>query len=264
MSHSQISRRALLRGAGASLALPFLESWRPGAAASAPAPPLRVLFMYAPNGKHMADWTPKEVGVLTDLPATLLPLREMKDQVTILSGLAQRNANPNGEGSGDHARAMATFLTGCRPRKTAGADLRVGISIDQVIAAAVGRRTRLPSLEIGCEGGRPVGTCDNGYSCAYQSNLAWRTASSPMPKETDPRIIFDRLFGVGAQLVQGAAFGAKGTATGQGDSDQLHFSVIDDTGAPQAMKRGDVLITLGELGGFMQADAFNNNDPRKS
>jgi hypothetical protein len=178
-----------------SIALPFLESWLPAAAPPRPGPPLRVAFVYVPNGKHMADWTPKEVGAVGDLPPTLLPLKEMKDQVTILSGLAQRNADPNGEGPGDHARAMATFLTGCRPRKTSGADVRVGVSIDQVIGAAVGRATRLPSLEVGCEGGKPGGTCDNGYSCAYQTNLSWRTASSPMPKETDPRIVFERLFG---------------------------------------------------------------------
>jgi hypothetical protein len=195
MSHSQITRRAVLRGAGVSIALPLLEGWLPAAAPPGAAPPLRVVFVYAPNGKHMADWTPRDVGAIADLPATLLPLKEMKDQVTILSGLAQRNANANGEGPGDHARAMATFLTGCRPHKTAGADIHVGVSIDQVIAAAVGRATRLPSLEVGCEGGKPGGTCDNGYSCAYQTNLSWRTASSPMPKETDPRIVFERLFG---------------------------------------------------------------------
>jgi hypothetical protein len=191
----RISRRAALRGAGVSIALPFLEGWLPAAAPRRPAPPLRVAFVYAPNGKHMADWAPKAVGALADLPPTLLPLKEMRDQVTVLSGLAQRNANPNGEGPGDHARAMATFLTGCRPNKTSGADVRVGVSVDQVIAAAVGGATRLPSLEVGCEGGKPGGTCDNGYSCAYQTNLSWRTASCPMPKETDPRVVFERLFG---------------------------------------------------------------------
>jgi hypothetical protein len=153
------------------------------------------VFVYAPNGKHMPDWKPKEVGTISRLPPTLLPLQEWKDQASILSGLAQRNANPNGEGPGDHARAMATFLTGCRPRKTSGEDVSVGVSIDQVIAAAVGRSTRLPSLELGCEGGKLGGTCDNGYSCAYQTNLSWRTASTPMPKETDPRLVFERLFG---------------------------------------------------------------------
>ncbi len=195
MTRSQISRRAVLRGAGVSIALPLLESWLPAAAPPRPGPPLRVAFVYAPNGKHMADWTPKGVGVLADLPPTLLPLQEMKDQFTVLSGLALRNANPDGEGPGDHARAMAAFLTGCRPLKTSGADVRVGVSVDQVLAAAAGRATRLPSLEVGCEGGKPGGTCDNGYSCAYQTNLSWRTASSPMPKETDPRVVFERLFG---------------------------------------------------------------------
>src|SRR5262249_34775038 len=95
----------------------------------------------------------------------------------------------------DHARAMAAFLTGCRPHKTSASDVRVGVSVDQVLAAALGQATRLPSLEVGCEGGKPGGTCDNGYSCAYQTNLSWRTASSPMPKETDPRLVFERLFG---------------------------------------------------------------------
>jgi hypothetical protein len=178
-----------------AVALPFLDSWLPAEAPLRPAPPLRVAFVYAPNGKHMADWTPKGVGAVADLPPTLLPLKELKDQVTILSGLALRNANPDGEGPGDHARAMAAFLTGCRPHKTSGADVRVGVSVDQAIAAVVGRATRLPSLEVGCEGGKPGGTCDNGYSCAYQTNLSWRTASSPMPKETDPRVVFERLFG---------------------------------------------------------------------
>jgi hypothetical protein len=156
---------------------------------------LRVVFLYAPNGKHMADWTPREVGAVRELPPTLQPLKELKEQVTILSGLALPSADANGDGPGDHARAMAAFLTGCRPHKTSGADVHVGVSIDQVLAAAVGRVTRLPSLEVGCEGGKPGGTCDNGYSCAYQTNLSWRTASSPMPKETDPRVVFERLFG---------------------------------------------------------------------
>jgi Protein of unknown function (DUF1552) len=195
LNRSRITRRAVLRGAGVAIALPFLESWLPAEEPSRHAPPLRVAFTYAPNGKHLPDWTPKDVGAVAELPPTLRPLQDVKDQVTVLSGLAQRNANPNGEGPGDHARAMATFLTGCRPHKTSGADVRVGVSVDQLIADAVGRATRLPSLEVGCEGGKPGGTCDNGYSCAYQTNLSWRTASSPMPKETDPRVVFERLFG---------------------------------------------------------------------
>src|SRR5262249_30139910 len=126
---------------------------------------------------------------------TLKPLDSVRDWLVVLSGLALRNADAGSDGPGDHARAMAAFLTGCRPRKTSGSDVRAGVSVDQVLAAAVGRATRLPSREVGCEGGKPAGACDNGYSCAYQTNLSWRTATTPMPKEVDPRAVFDRLFG---------------------------------------------------------------------
>jgi hypothetical protein len=153
------------------------------------------VFVYAPNGKHMPDWTPKAEGPDFELPPTLQPLANVRQSVTILSGLAQRTADPGPDGPGDHARAMATFLTGVRPHKTSGSDVRVGPSIDQVAAMVLGEKTRLPSLEIGCEGGKPAGTCDNGYSCAYQTNLSWRTATVPMPKEVDPRLVFERLFG---------------------------------------------------------------------
>jgi hypothetical protein len=151
--------------------------------------------VYAPNGKHMPDWTPKAEGAAFDLPPTLEPLRAVKDDVLVLSGLAHRKANGNGDGPGDHARAMATFLTGCQARKTGGADIRVGVSVDQVAAARIGHLTRFPSLEVGCEGGRDGSGCDHGYSCAYQTNLAWRTESTPAAKEVDPRLVFERLFG---------------------------------------------------------------------
>jgi Protein of unknown function (DUF1552) len=191
-----MSRRAVLRGMGVSIALPFLESLLPSARTEEKAsPPLRLAFVYAPNGKHMADWVPKTEGAKFELPPTLQPLESVRDYVTVLSGLSLRMAAPQGDGPGDHARAMAAFLTGCHPRKTSGSDVRVGVSVDQVAAAAIGRVTRLPSLEVGCEGGKAAGPCDNGYSCAYQTNLSWRTASTPMPKEVDPRLVFERLFG---------------------------------------------------------------------
>src|SRR5262249_56593300 len=98
-------------------------------------------------------------------------------------------------GPGDHARAMAAFLTGCRPHRISGADLRAGVSVDQVAAATLGTATRFASLEIGCEGGRSTGVCDNGYSCAYQTNLSWRTPTTPLAKEINPRLLFERLFG---------------------------------------------------------------------
>ena len=156
---------------------------------------MRLAFVYAPNGKHMADWTPTAEGTKIDLPPTLRPLEPVREHVSVLSGLCLRKAAPGGDGPGDHARAMAAFLTGVRPHKTSGSDVRVGTSVDQVAAAAIGRTSRFPSLEVGCEGGKTAGTCDNGYSCAYQTNLSWRSASTPMPKEVDPRLVFERLFG---------------------------------------------------------------------
>jgi hypothetical protein len=196
MKPRRITRRTALRGIGVSIALPFLESLRPrSAGAESAAPPLRLAFVYAPNGKHMPDWTPATVGTGFVLPPSLRPLETVREHVTVLSGLAQRTADPGPDGPGDHARAMATFLTGVRPHKTSGSDVRVGPSVDQVAAVVLGKSTRLPSLEIGCEGGKPAGTCDNGYTCAYQTNLSWRSATVPMPKEVDPRLVFERLFG---------------------------------------------------------------------
>jgi hypothetical protein len=192
----RISRRAVLRGAGAAVALPLLEAMTPGRGYAAVAkPPLRLAFLYVPNGVHMPDWTPKEAGAGFALPPVLEPLSAVKDDLLVLSGLTLDPARAHGDGGGDHARAMASFLTGRHPRKTDGADLRAGISVDQVAAREVGRSTRFPSLEIGCEGGKNGGECDHGYSCAYQSNLSWRGESTPVAKEINPRLVFDRLFG---------------------------------------------------------------------
>ena len=188
-------RRAVLRNAGVTLALPLLEGLAPRQALRGDAPsPMRLCYVYAPNGKHMDDWTPATVGPVAALPPTLRSLQPVWNRVTVLSGLCLKPADSGADGPGDHARAMATFLTGVRPYKTAGADVRAGVSVDQVAAGLIGRSTPLPSLEVGCEGGK-AGTCDNGYSCAYQTNLSWRSPTSPMPKEVDPRAVFERLFG---------------------------------------------------------------------
>src|SRR5262245_25292757 len=131
MSRACFTRRAALRGLGVTVALPLFESLLAPAAQSA-GPPLRVAFVYAPNGKHLAEWTPKAEGALDRLPPTLAALEAVRDRVTVLSGLALRGADAGGDGPGDHARAMAAFLTGCRPRKTSGSDVRAGVSVDQV------------------------------------------------------------------------------------------------------------------------------------
>jgi hypothetical protein len=195
----RISRRKLLRGLGVSIALPFLEAMpvRSNCAGSADrgAAPLRMAFIYVPNGVHMPAWTPQTVGPGFELPAILEPLRAVKDDLLVLSGLALNPARALGDGGGDHARAMASFLTCRHPRKTDGANLCAGTSVDQLAARSVGQATRFPSLEIGCEGGKNGGECDHGYSCAYQSNLSWQNESTPVAKEINPRLVFDRLFG---------------------------------------------------------------------
>jgi hypothetical protein len=191
-----ISRRTMLKGLGTVVALPWLESLSFGAAAgAAAAPPKRIAFMYVPNGVNMAHWTPSEVGQLTKLTGILEPLDGFKDSINVFSGLALDKARANGDGPGDHARAMGAFLTGRQPRKTSGADIRAGISADQHIAKVIGDHTRFPSLEIGIEGSRQSGNCDSGYSCAYNSTLSWRGEATPNAMETNPKLVFDRLFG---------------------------------------------------------------------
>src|SRR5262249_12846486 len=128
-------------------------------------------------------------------PPILAPLKPVRDDLLVLSGLTLDKARAHGDGGGDHARAMAAFLTGTHPRKTNGADLRAGISVDQVAAGRIGKATRFPSLELGWEGGSTTGVCDHGYSCAYQTNLSWRGEATPAAKEIDPRLVFERLFG---------------------------------------------------------------------
>jgi hypothetical protein len=192
-----ISRRTALKGLGTLVGLPFLEAMGHTATPQAASPVLRMGFLYVPNGVHMQDWWPKSTGELETLSPTLSPLESLKDDINVMSGLTCDKARANGDGPGDHARAMSAFLTGSQPKKTAGADIRVGASADQVAAQKVGHLTRFPSLELGCEPGRQAGNCDSGYSCAYSSNLSWRSETTPQAKEVDPKAVFERLFGNG-------------------------------------------------------------------
>lgn len=206
MSKLLLSRRSALRGLGTVIALPWLEamgpmtSWARGATPSGQAAPNRMAFLYVPNGKNMADWRPAQEGALPEkLPSILEPLAEHRADFSILTGLTADKARANGDGAGDHARALSAFLTGCQARKTDGTDIRAGISVDQVAAARIGEKTRLPSLEIGTEAGSMAGNCDSGYSCVYSSTMAWRSATQPLPKEVNPKLVFERLFGTGSQ-----------------------------------------------------------------
>ena len=189
-----MSRRTVLRGLGTAVALPWLEAMAPPVRAASTTAPRRMAFFYVPNGVHMPHWTPDSVGPLGPLPAILRPLEGIKSDLLVLSGLTQDGARAHGDGAGDHARSMAGFLTGIHPKKTAGIGIKAGVSVDQVAAAHLGRGTKLPSIELGIDRGAQAGNCDSGYSCAYSSNISWRSENTPMAKEVDPRLAFERLF----------------------------------------------------------------------
>ncbi|HEB51765.1 MAG TPA: DUF1552 domain-containing protein [bacterium] len=189
-----LDRRTLLRGGAVGLALPWLDAMAP-ALSPPPRPKPRALFVFAPNGVHQTNWRSRGDGRAVRLGETLAPLAPVKGRLTVFSGLAIDGGRAHGDGPGDHARATASFLTCAHPRKTGGADIRAGVSIDQWIAQQVGRESAFASLELGHEAGRSAGVCDSGYSCAYSNNVSWAAPDRPVAKETDPRAVFARLFG---------------------------------------------------------------------
>jgi hypothetical protein len=192
IGYRRLSRRAFLGGAGAVLALPWLESVLPRSARAQAGAPTRFLGYYVPCGMRMQDWTPTATGANYDLPTILEPLLNIQGKVSVLTGLANQPARP--DGPGDHASGTGAFLTCAHPFKTEGADIRNGISLDQRLADMLGGETSLRSLQIGIDGGSSAGDCDSGYSCAYARNISWSGPATPLPKLTDPSVVFDRLF----------------------------------------------------------------------
>jgi hypothetical protein len=198
VTKKSLSRRTLLRGMGASLALPLLDAMVPAFAATAKTAARgvpRLAVAYVPNGIDMPNWTPPAEGPL-ELTPILRPLAPFRDRLTVVSGLASTPAMPiGGEGTGDHVRASAAFLTGTHPKKTEGPDIRAGVSMDQLAADVLGKSTPLTSLELCLDSNDLLGACESGWSCAYANTLAWRTPTTPLPMENDPRLVFERLFG---------------------------------------------------------------------
>lgn len=202
------SRRQVLRGLGTLMTLPFLESagFRAFAAQAnkPPVKPLRAVWLYIPNGVNVSEWFPEGEGAGYQMSQSLREIEKNRADFSVVSGLMQDWAHSHGNGGGDHARAVATFLTGCQPKKTAGADIQLGISVDQIAAQKIGHNTRVASLELSTDGQRSSGKCDSGYSCAYQFNLAWKNETMPLAPEMDPRLVFERMFGIGASAGNGA------------------------------------------------------------
>ncbi len=197
ITRKHLSRRTVLRGFGATLALPLLDAMVPALTAlskTAAAPVRRFGVFYVPNGMSMPYWFPKTEGPLTDMPPTLRSLAEFKDSVLLCGGLADEAANLV-KGGGDHARSAGTFLTGVPFKITSGADVSASVSMDQIAAQELSKETQLASIELGIESNAMLGACDGGASCAYTNTIAWRTPTTPLPIENDPRAVFERLFG---------------------------------------------------------------------
>jgi Protein of unknown function (DUF1552) len=200
----KLNRRTLLRGTGLAMGLPLLDAMSPSARNVIAAPaspavnavPTRMACIFFPNGAIMPNWTPTGSERDWTLSKTLEPLAPFKEKLNVITNLAHDHGRAYDDGAGDHARAASTYLTAARPAKTSS-NIRLGISVDQVAATQLSGKTRLASIELGLVDSRNAGSCDSGYSCAYSSNISWRNETQPMPKETSPRMAFDRMFGLG-------------------------------------------------------------------
>src|SRR5712664_2210978 len=202
ISKMALPRRTFLRGMGVTIALPLLDAMIPAFSVLAKTPmrPVKRLgFIYTPNGATMSAWTPAAEGpALTELSPTLSPLAPFRDQVVIPTGLSQRQAESQNDGNGEHSRGQTVWLSGVHPKRTEGADVQAGVTVDQIAAQVLGKDTPLLSIEMALEQNYLVGNCDNGYSCVYWNTISWRTPTTPLPMEINPRVVFDRMFGDGA------------------------------------------------------------------
>src|ERR1700690_2802894 len=208
VTKKHLPRRTFLRGMGVTMALPLLDSMVPAQtplAKTAANPPIRLGLCFIPHGAVMANWTPIGEGTDFKLSRTLTPLQPYRDQLVVVSNLAHKMAAPGGPGDngGDHTRSPAVFLNGVHPKRTDGADIYAGVTIDQIAAQKIGQETVLPSLELATEDySGLVGSCDVGFSCAYMNTISCRRPPVGLPREINPRVVFDRLFGDGAPAAE--------------------------------------------------------------
>ncbi len=192
-----LPRRTFIRGIGATVALPFLDAMVPALRAQAKSAP-RFTAIYCGNGANMFDWTPATEGVNFAISPSLKPIEAFKSRLLVVTGLDNYQATDMGDVGGQHPRAAPAFMSCAHPKQTEGADVQAGTTIDQLIAQTICRDTKLPSLEVSVDRNDTVGACDHGYACAYMNSMSWRTPTDPLPSETNPRFVFERMFGVGA------------------------------------------------------------------
>jgi hypothetical protein len=206
ITQKRIPRRAFLRGAGASIALPLLDSMVP-ALGAAPAATTRYAFLHLPHGASPGYWTPEGSGKDWQLSPILQPLASLKQHISVISGTdhAMAGSLAPDESAGDHSRTAAVFLSAAHPKRTEGQDIQAGITIDQVLARKIGADSPLPSLELCIEDVGSLGVCGVGYSCAYTNTISWSSPHSPLPMQRNPQLVFERLFGDGATPEERAA-----------------------------------------------------------
>ena len=209
ITKKHISRRTILKGAGATLALPLLDAMVPAATAlaqTAAAPKARFVGCFVPHGMAPGFWVPEKVGENPDFPFNWKPLEPFRNHVTILSGMHSRSAEPPPGATGADHWVAAAFMCANKPRKTAGADVYAGTTIDQIIAQRYGQENLLPSLQLAVEDpGSNSSNCGEGYSCTYTNTISWASPTAPLPMELNPQVVFERMFGDGSTPQQRSA-----------------------------------------------------------
>jgi hypothetical protein len=242
ITKKHISRRTLLRGMGVSLALPLLDSMVPALVAqtrTAAKPSSRLAFIYIPHGAIMDQWTPAAEGAGFEFTRILKPLEPFRDCLNVVSGLGHRAADTTAV----HSLSPTTWLSGVRPKPTQGQDAYAGVTADQIAAQHIGQDTVLPSLELATEDHSGlIGSCDRDYGCIYMNTLSWRTHTTPLPMEINPRKVFERMFGQG------------GSAEARLARNQEDTSILDAV----AKEAGDLQRTLGAKDRVTLTDYLDN------
>ncbi len=253
-----LPRRTFLRGLGAAVALPFLDAMAPAMSARTGAA-LRFAAIYCGNGANMNDWTPPTEGVGFAFSPILKPLEPFRNQTLVVTGLDNFQATDQGDSGGQHPRAAPAFMSCEHPKQTEGADVRAGTTVDQMIAKHVGGETKLPSLEVSLDRNDVVGACDHGYACAYMNSMSWKTPTTPLPAETNPRFVFERLFGSGDTAEQRQARSEEDRSILDAVTQEIS-TLRRELGAQDRVKLGDYLDSVrGVERRIAKSESYNKN-----
>lgn len=253
-----LPRRTFLRGVGASLALPFLDAMAPAMAAVPKGQP-RFSAVYVGNGANMFDWTPSTQGANFDFSPILQPLETFRDRTLVFTGLDNYPATDQGDTGGQHPRAAPAFMSSVHPKQTEGADVEAGTTVDQLIAEKISRDSKLASLEVAVDRNDVVGACDHGYACAYMNSMSWKTPTMPLPAETNPRFVFERLFGSGDTAEERAVRTQDDRSILDGLSDEI-ARLSGKLGGRDRSKLGEYLDSIRDVEErIVRAESYNSD-----